>query len=62
MDSSQIIIKKKNDILRKVTVIEKRLEFLRNRKLVSTNWQEHNILRFQMIDDRHERTKLLSQL
>jgi hypothetical protein len=53
---------KKDEILRKVTKIEKRLDVLRNRKLVSTNWQEHNILRFQMIDDRHERTRLLSQL
>jgi len=45
-----------------VNKIKKHLEVLRNRKLVSTNWQEHNIIRFQMIDGRHERTRLLSQL
>jgi hypothetical protein len=53
---------KKNKILRKVILIEKRLEVLRNRKLVSTNWQEHNMLRFQIIDERDERKRLLSQL
>jgi len=55
-------LNEKNEILRKVSVIEKRVEVLKNRKLVSTNWQEHNILRFQIIDDRFERTRLLSKL
>ena len=52
----------KQKILRQVTIIEKRLEHLKNRKLLSINWQEHNVLRFQIIDECYERTRLLSKL
>lgn len=50
---------RKLEIIKRLNCIEHRLEHLRNRKILCSNWEEHAILRFQIIDDRHERARLM---
>lgn len=50
---------RKHQLVQRINCIEHRLEYLRTRKILSTDWQEHAILRFQIIDERHERARLM---
>jgi hypothetical protein len=51
---------RKTEIIKRLNSVEHRLYSLRNRKILCSNAEEHAILRFQIIDERHERARLMN--
>ena len=46
----------------RLKVIEKRIQYLKSRKLVKADWREDSLLRFELIDARKEKNSLKMEL